>query len=282
MRVLPLIAPQLRTLRPVLAQREQYMRWTQVLALGAVASIAATAACGAPASKTAGTSDTSTPKAGREGLGRPDARRQGPGARGPRCQEGRHADDLVLDRPVGHGPQPQFYQDSAAILKLTNRALTTFALIDGKSGARARPRHRPGQGLGRRHGLDLHAQGRPQVRGRHRRSRPRTSPTRSSGPSRRRSCPAARTYQNDFFKGGDTYKGPYKSGDNFAGVSTPDDKTVVIHLRRKFETCRTSSPSRSSRRSPRRRTPSRTTATTRWPPGRTCSRPSPRARSSSW
>ena len=30
-------------------------------------------------------------------------------------------------------PSSQFYQDSAAILKLTNRALTTFALIDGKS-----------------------------------------------------------------------------------------------------------------------------------------------------
>ena len=48
--------------------------------------------------------------------------------------------------------------------------------------------------------------------------------------------PGGPTYQNDFFKGGDTYKGPYKSGDKFAGVSTPDDKTVVIHLRKKFET----------------------------------------------
>lgn len=46
---------------------------------------------------------------------------------------------------------------------------------------------------------------------------------------------AGPTYQIQFFKDGDTYKGPYASGDNYAGVETPDDSTLVIHLAKKFD-----------------------------------------------
>ena len=46
--------------------------------------------------------------------------------------------------------------------------------------------------------------------------------------------PAGPTYQDDHFLGGDTYKGPYHSHGPFAGVSTPDDRTVVFHLRKPF------------------------------------------------
>jgi peptide/nickel transport system substrate-binding protein len=42
------------------------------------------------------------------------------------------------------------------------------------------------------------------------------------------------TYQDEHFVGGDTYKGPYRSGAAFPGVSTPDDRTVVFHLRTPF------------------------------------------------
>jgi len=38
------------------------------------------------------------------------------------------------------------------------------------------------------------------------------------------------TYQLTLFKDGATYKGPYASGDNYAGVETPDASTLVIHL----------------------------------------------------
>jgi len=41
-------------------------------------------------------------------------------------------------------------------------------------------------------------------------------------------------YQLTYFKGGDTYKGPYKSGDNFPGVETPDATTLVINLSKPF------------------------------------------------
>lgn len=42
------------------------------------------------------------------------------------------------------------------------------------------------------------------------------------------------TYQLTTFKDGDTYKGPYVSGDAYAGVETPDPTTLVIHLARPF------------------------------------------------
>ena len=109
------------------------MRWTQVLALGAVASIAATAACGAPASKTAGSIGHEHPQAAEKasaGL-MPDAK--GPAPEVPGAKKGGTLTISYSTVPSGMDPSSQFYQDSAAILKLTNRALTTFALIDGKS-----------------------------------------------------------------------------------------------------------------------------------------------------
>jgi peptide/nickel transport system substrate-binding protein len=46
---------------------------------------------------------------------------------------------------------------------------------------------------------------------------------------------AGPTYQIQFFKDGEKYKGPYASGDNYSGVETPDDNTLVIHLAKKFD-----------------------------------------------
>jgi peptide/nickel transport system substrate-binding protein len=46
---------------------------------------------------------------------------------------------------------------------------------------------------------------------------------------------AGPTYQLQFFKDGDKYKGPYAAGgENYSGVETPDDSTLVIHLAKKF------------------------------------------------
>ncbi|WP_433021545.1 ABC transporter substrate-binding protein [Kribbella sp. CA-294648] len=43
-------------------------------------------------------------------------------------------------------------------------------------------------------------------------------------------------YQLQFFKDGDKYKGPYgANGADYAGVETPDEKTLIIHLRKKFD-----------------------------------------------
>jgi peptide/nickel transport system substrate-binding protein len=45
---------------------------------------------------------------------------------------------------------------------------------------------------------------------------------------------AGPTYQVDYFKDGDKYKGPYKDGETYAGVETPDASTLVIHLAKPF------------------------------------------------
>jgi peptide/nickel transport system substrate-binding protein len=41
-------------------------------------------------------------------------------------------------------------------------------------------------------------------------------------------------YQLSYFKDGDKYKGPYKDGDTYAGVETPDATTLVIKLAKPF------------------------------------------------
>jgi peptide/nickel transport system substrate-binding protein len=47
---------------------------------------------------------------------------------------------------------------------------------------------------------------------------------------------AGPTYQLQFFKDGDKYKGPYgANGANYAGVETPDESTLVIKLAKKFD-----------------------------------------------
>jgi peptide/nickel transport system substrate-binding protein len=42
------------------------------------------------------------------------------------------------------------------------------------------------------------------------------------------------TYQQQFFKDGDKYKGPYKSGDTYSGVETQGTDTLIIHLAKAF------------------------------------------------
>jgi peptide/nickel transport system substrate-binding protein len=45
---------------------------------------------------------------------------------------------------------------------------------------------------------------------------------------------AGPTYQMQYFKDGNTYKGPYKSGDTYAGVETQGTDTLIIHLAKPF------------------------------------------------
>jgi peptide/nickel transport system substrate-binding protein len=47
--------------------------------------------------------------------------------------------------------------------------------------------------------------------------------------------PGGPTYQLDYLKDGDKYKGPYKDGDKFAGVEAKGDQ-VIFHLRKKWPT----------------------------------------------
>ena len=191
------------------------MRWTKVLTVGAAASLGFVAACGAPAANN-GTHRSAPTAARRHGRPRPRAalepERQGPGARGsPARRRAASSRCPTPRRPANMDPSDQFYQDTAVIFSLTHRALTTYVARDGKQVLVPGPRHRPRQGLRGRPDVDLHAQGRHQVRGRHpgqgRGRRLRRSSARSTHEELAANGP---TYQREFFKDGDNYKGPYK------------------------------------------------------------------------
>ncbi|WP_020578366.1 ABC transporter substrate-binding protein [Actinopolymorpha alba] len=46
------------------------------------------------------------------------------------------------------------------------------------------------------------------------------------------------TYGLDYYLGGDSYQGPYKDGDDFEAVETPDDKTIIVKMRKPFPSMR--------------------------------------------
>ena len=258
------------------------MRWTQVLALGAAASIAATAACGSPSKDTGSTraESTRTPAAPAASAGlMPDAK--GPAPEEARREEGRHADRVVLDRPVGHGPEPtvlpgqrrhpEAHVPRADLLRPPRR----------QERPGARPGHGPRQGLGRQ--ADWTYTLRPASSTRTAaRSRSRTSPTRSSARSPRRSCPAAPPTRTTSSRTATRTRARTSPVTTFAGVSTPDDKTVMIHLRKQvrdlpyFITFPKFSPI------PKAKDTKQNYRTTRSPPGRTCSSPSRQGTKLSW
>ncbi|AKU16702.1 ABC transporter substrate-binding protein [Luteipulveratus mongoliensis] len=48
--------------------------------------------------------------------------------------------------------------------------------------------------------------------------------------------PDGPSYNLEYFKGGSTYKGPYKDKKPFEGATAPDDRTVEFHLTKRWET----------------------------------------------
>jgi len=227
------------------------MRWTNVLAAGAVATIGLTAACSAPSGKTSG-ADSSSSTSGASGSSGgassssgaddnagataaliPDAK--GPSPEVPGAKKGGTLTVSYAFAPSGMDPSSQYYQDSAAILNLTNRQLTAFTVRDGKSVLV--PDLATDLGKVSSDGLTWTFTLKPGLKY----EDGSTIKAADVGYAIKRSfsqaeLPGGPTYQNDYFKDGDKYKGVYKSGEKFAGVSTPDDTTVIIHLRKRFET----------------------------------------------
>ncbi len=227
------------------------MRWTNVLAVGAVATIGLTAACSAPSGKTGSTSgasssggsssssssgsgsSSSSAEPGATAALLPDAK--GPSPAVPGAKTGGTLTVAYATAPSGMDPSSQYYQDSAAILNLTNRQLTAFTIRNGKSVLV--PDLATNLGTRSADGLTWTFKLKPGLKY----EDGSVIKAADIGYAIKRSfaqteLPGGPTYQNEFFKDGDKYKGPYKDGEKFAGVSTPDDTTVIIHLRKKFET----------------------------------------------
>ena len=123
--------------------------------------------------------------------------------------------------------------------KSQNLAITTLGLVRapphhlghparqaGEGGPRPRDRHR--QAERRRQDLDLHAEGRPEVLRRHRRSPARTSSTASSARSPP-SSPAASATTRPCWSAATPTRVPTTASE-LSSIETPDDHTIVFHL----------------------------------------------------
>ena len=213
------------------------MRWTKVLTVGAVASLGFVAACGAPSSDNGdgagGTGgDNGQVEQASAGLD-PDAKGPAPEVEG--AKKGGTLTVPYASTPANFDPSDQFYQDTAVILNLVGRSLTTFAYRDGQMVLVPDLATDLGQvsedgltwtftlkdGIKYEDGSPVKAQDIA------------FAAKRSFDPDLAANGP---TYQREFFKGGADYMGPYQGDKNWDGVEATDDKTVVFRLEKRFET----------------------------------------------
>ena len=213
------------------------MRWTKVLTVGAAASLGFVAACGAPAANNGGAGNgTNGGNAPVDQAGAAlDPNAKGPAPEIPGAKKGGILTVPYSTVPANMDPSDQFYQDTAVIFSLTHRALTTYVSRDGKQVLV--PDLATDLGKASEDGLTWtftlkdgikYEDGTP-VKA----ADIVFAAKRSFDPDLAANGP---TYQREFFKGGADYQGPYKGDKSWKGVEAPDDKTVVFHLEKRFET----------------------------------------------
>jgi peptide/nickel transport system substrate-binding protein len=212
------------------------MRWTKVLTVGAVASLGLVAACGAPSNNGASTGNASGDTGTVEGAAATlDPTAKGPAPEIPGAKKGGILTVSYASTPANMDPSDQFYQDTAVIFSLSHRALTTFVSRGDKQVLV--PDLATDLGKASDDGLTWtftlkdgikYEDGTP-VKA----ADIVWAAKRSFDPDLAANGP---TYQREFFKGGADYQGPYKGDKNWNSVEAPDDKTVVFHLEKRFET----------------------------------------------
>lgn len=215
------------------------MRWTHVLAVGVVASIGLTAACAAPAGNDAAPGGTST-KSGGKIAAALDPTAKGPAPEVSGAKKGGSLTVAYSTAPSDMDPSAQFYQDSGAIMRrLTQRSLTSFVQRDGNQVLV--PDLATDLGQVSADGLTWtftikdgikYSDGSAVTADDIAYAVKRSFAFTDTGP----------TYQVDFLKGGldaatgeQAYKGPWESGETFAGVEAKDN-TVIFHLVKRWET----------------------------------------------
>jgi peptide/nickel transport system substrate-binding protein len=198
------------------------------VAAAAVATMGV-AACGSPSATNGGGDQAAggdTAKASAALL--PDVK--GPAPQVPGAKKGGTLTISYAAVPATLDPSANYYQDTNGILKLTNRSLTAFALRDGKTVLVPDLATDLGQvsadkltwTFKLKDGLK-YEDGTPVVAG--------DIAYAAARSLAHEELPGGPTYQDQFLKGGETYKGPYKDpAAKFPGADAPDAKTVVFHL----------------------------------------------------
>ncbi|MGW0227005.1 ABC transporter substrate-binding protein [Actinopolymorpha singaporensis] len=225
------------------------MRWRRLAAAAGVLALGATAACGGGASPSEkaqeqqkkqqqGGSSAEAPKGGGFDVVL-DAQAKAPAKDIAGAQKGGTATVLTAAAPETFDPTRAYYIDSLAVLRLTARTLTALELrADGKyylvpDLATDLGQHNADytewkftlkDGLKYEDGSPIKAQD------------VAYAVKRSFATEE---LPGGPTYQQSYFLDGTKYKGPFKSkanggGLDYPGVSTPDDKTVVLKMAKPF------------------------------------------------
>ncbi|HET6299525.1 MAG TPA: ABC transporter substrate-binding protein [Kribbella sp.] len=209
------------------------MQWKRITAVAATVMLAV-AACGSPSSNS--NSGGNTGDAGTAQVKATDPTLKGPAPEIEGAKKGGTVTVLSDVTPDTFDPTNTYFVDGMQISKLMYRSLTQYKL-DDKTG---KPILVPdlAEDLGTRSADGLtwtfklkqgikYNDGSPVKAADYAYAIKRSFATElyDAGP----------TYQKQFFKDGDKYHGPYESGDNYSGVETPDESTLIIHLAKKFD-----------------------------------------------
>lgn len=212
------------------------MRWTKVVALAAVGTVAV-AGCGGGSANTKSTAsnsalgDTFEKVPASAGL-QPDVK--GPAAEVAGATKGGTLTFNVNSVPESTDPSVQYYQDTAAIMRLTNRTLTQFKMQGNKSVLV--PDMATDLGSVSKDGLTWSFTLKPNLKYEDgtaiKASDIKYSVERSFAVDE---LPGGPTYQIDYFKGGDTYKGPWQSKGGLDSIKADDATgTISFTMRKKF------------------------------------------------
>jgi len=221
------------------------MRWRRLAAVAGVVALGV-AACGGGATPSErakeqqeqkAASASPSPGGGYEVLLDPDAK--GPAKEVPGAQRGGTITTLTSAAPETFDPTRAYYIDVLAVLRLTARTLTAMELReDGKYYLVPDLATDLGQ-----HNEDF-TEWRFTLKDgiKFEDGTPVTSKDIAYAVKRSfatEELPSGPTYQQTYFLDGDKYKGPFKSpeqggGPDYAGVETPDDKTIVLKMAKPF------------------------------------------------
>jgi peptide/nickel transport system substrate-binding protein len=207
------------------------MRWKRLAALAGALALAA-AACNAPNSgEGTGSPEPSTSPQAQIGATWSDPPLPAEEVKG--AQKGGIVTVVTSSTPDTFDPTRVYFTDSLQIMSLVTRSLTTLKNVNGKSVLvpdMATDLGRPNKDFTQwewtlRDGLKYED----------------GSPVKAADIAyamKRQlavtELPDGPPYSPGFFAGGDKYKGPYTSGDNFPAVTTPNDKTIRVKLALSF------------------------------------------------